>query len=86
MANPIWEPLLMFGEWMGWKMKEGKHKRIKYSDLRFMMGKAGLKIVKHDYQLLIPVKIPFFTEFANRSLGKYLKKLSFIEYIIAKYE
>lgn len=83
MANPIWEPFLMFWEYMGWKMKEGPHNRIGISKLRIMMRKAGLKIIKHDYKLLIPVYVPIITELANKYLEKPLKRFAFIEYFIA---
>lgn len=83
MANPVWEPLLMFWEKMGWKMKEGPHNRIKYQKLKIQMEMAGMRIVKHDYKLLMPVKIPGITNFANKYLEKPLKRLAFIEYFIA---
>lgn len=84
MANPVWEPLLMFWEHRGWKMPEGPHKRIGYKEIKTVMTGAGLKIIRHDYRLLIPVKIPLITEFANRHLEKYLKRFAFIEYFVAK--
>lgn len=82
MANPFWEPLLMIWEKLGWKMKEGPHRRIKNNELRIMFEKAGMKITKHDYRLLIPIQIPLVTKFANRYLEKYLKRLAFIEYFV----
>jgi len=83
MANPIWEPLLMFWESRGWKMKEGPHKRINYRELRTMMKKSGLKTIKHDYKLLMPVYIPFITYFINKYFEKYFRRFSFIEYFVA---
>jgi len=83
MANPKWEPLLMVWEKLGLKMKEGPHKRISDDELLITIGKAGMKIVKHDYKLLIPINIPFITDFANTHLEKYLKHLAFIEYFVA---
>lgn len=83
MANPIWEPLLMFWEKMGWKMKEGPHSRIDINELKVMMKKNGLKIIKHDYKLLVPIYIPVVTELANKYLEKPFKKFSFIEYLVA---
>lgn len=80
MANPIWEPLLLIWERLGWKMKEGPHKRIRYKDIMILSEKAEMKVVKHDYKLLLPIKIPFITEFANKYLEKVFKKLCFIEY------
>jgi 2-polyprenyl-3-methyl-5-hydroxy-6-metoxy-1,4-benzoquinol methylase len=84
MANPIWEPLLMLWEKIGLKMPEGPHNRIKNKELRIMMNKAGLKIIKHDYKLLFPVKLPFITEFVNKYIEKPFKKYAFIEYFVAE--
>jgi len=83
MANPIWEPVLMVAEKLGLKMPEGPHTRIKNYELRMMMEKAGLKITKHDYKLLMPIYIPFITSFINNFLENYFKRLSFIEYFVA---
>jgi len=83
MANPIWESALMLSEKMKLKMPEGPHSRITNHELQIMIEKAGMKIIKHDYKLLIPVRIPFVTSFANRYLEKYLKRLAFIEYFVA---
>lgn len=83
MANPLWELLLMAAEGLGLKMPEGKHRRIKYAQINKLLRNVGLKVIKHDYKLLIPIRIPFFTEFANKHLERHLKKLAFIEYLIA---
>jgi len=84
MANPIWEPILMIGEKLGYKMPEGPHYRMTYKELSKLMDKAGLKIVGHGYKLLMPIYIPILTNFINKYLEKYLKKYAFIEYIEAK--
>lgn len=83
MANPIWEPLLMVWEKLGLKMPEGPHVRIKYEAICSMLEKSNLKIIKHDYKLLIPINIPLITPFVNRYLEKYFKKYAFIEYFVA---
>jgi hypothetical protein len=83
MANPIWEPILIVWEKLGLKMKEGPHKRISHNDLSAILEKSGMKVIKHDYKLLIPVQIPFVTNFVNKYLEKPLRKLAFIEYLIA---
>jgi len=83
MANPIWEPMLMLWEKLGWKMPEGPHKRMEYKEIKVLIEKSGMKIVKHDYKLLIPIKIPLITDFTNNYLEKHFKKLAFIEYLVA---
>jgi SAM-dependent methyltransferase len=84
MANPIWEPILMLGEKMGLKMPEGPHRRIRYKDIKLIVNSLGLKIIKHDYKLLMPIQIPLLTNLVNNYLEKYLKKLCFIEYFVIK--
>lgn len=84
MANPIWEPLLMIWERLGWKMPEGPHNRISYKDIELLVKSANMKIVKHGYKLLIPIKIPIITNIVNKYLERYLKKYAFIEYFVAK--
>ncbi|KKS95354.1 MAG: Methyltransferase type 12 [Microgenomates group bacterium GW2011_GWC1_43_13] len=83
MANPVWEPLLMIAELLNLKMPEGPHKRIAFGDLQSVMKSIGLKTIRHDYKLLVPIKIPILTSFANKYLEKALKKLAFIEYFVA---
>ncbi len=86
MANPIWEPLLMLWETLGLKMKEGKHKRVGYRELKHILENLHLRVVKHDYKLLIPIEVPFITNFANKYLERSLKKLCFIEYFVVERE
>jgi SAM-dependent methyltransferase len=83
MENPIWEPLLMIWERLGWKMKEGPHKRIDGEELRIILKESGMKIIKHDYRLLVPIKIPVLTYIANKYLEGCLKKYAFIEYVVS---
>jgi len=83
MANPIWEPFLMIAEKIKLKMPEGPHNRITNDELKMMIEKEGMKITIHDYKLLMPVKIPGITNFANKYLEKPLKRFAFIEYFIA---
>ena len=82
MANPIWETPLMIAEKLNLKMPEGPHKRIEFNDLRIMIQDSGMRITKHDYKLLVPVKIPLITKFANKYLEKPFRRLAFIEYFV----
>lgn len=84
MANPIWEPMLMFWEHRGWKMPEGPHNRISYQKLKTILVKSNMKIIKHDYFLLFPIFIPAITNFMNKYVERFFKKYAFIEYIVAK--
>lgn len=83
MMNPIWEPAEAVYSWLGLKMPEGKHKRIKFEKIAQMLNKSGLMVLKHDYRLLMPIKIPLITHFMNNYLERYLKRFAFIEYFTA---
>lgn len=83
MANPFWEPVLILAEKLGLKMPEGKHRRISYENIKTDLKSAGLKIVRHDYKLLMPVNIPVVTKCANKYLEKLLKRYAFIEFFTA---
>lgn len=83
MANPIWEPLLILWERMGLKMKEGPHKRLKFDEIEKICNQCGLKIIEHDFCLLMPIYIPGITYIVNKCFEKILKKLAFIEYFVA---
>jgi len=84
MANPIWEPVLFLAEKLGLKMPEGPHNRISYKKIKDIVNDAGLEIIKHDYTLLMPVRIGIVSDIINKYLEKYIKRLAFIEYFIAK--
>ncbi len=83
MANPKLEPLLMVAEKLKMKMPEGNHYRIPFREVKKILKMNNLKVKKHDFTLLIPIKIPFVTYIANTYLEKYLKKYAFIEYFTA---
>lgn len=82
MANPIWEWLLFVAEKLNLKMPEGQHNRVSAKEIINLARSSNLKLIKHDYDLLMPVYIPILTKFINRNLSKLLKKFSFIEYLV----
>jgi len=84
MANPIWEPFLIIAEKLRLKMPEGPHRRIKYKDIKTLSEQFGLKITRHDYKLLIPLKLLIITNFVNKYLEKIFKPLCFIEFFVCE--
>ena len=84
MMNPIWIPVESIYNFFGWKMPEGPHYRVGYKVLKREVEESGMKIIKHDYKLLIPIKIPIITYFANKYLEKYLKPLCFVEFFVCQ--
>jgi ubiquinone/menaquinone biosynthesis C-methylase UbiE len=84
MMNPVWEPLEIIYTKLGLKMPEGPHQRVGFDKLKHEAERSGLKIIEHDYKLLMPVYVPFITGFLNKYLEKYLKKVNFIEFFVAE--
>ena len=83
MANPRWEPLLIFWEKVGWKMPEGPHERVSCKILSREIEAVDMKIIHHNYKLLMPIQIPIITSFVNRYLERYFRNFAFIEYLVA---
>jgi ubiquinone/menaquinone biosynthesis C-methylase UbiE len=83
MMNPIWIPVETVYNFFGWKMPEGPHNRISFKEIENILNKAGMKVIKHDYSLLMPINIPFVTKFINKYMEKPFKKFAFIEYFTA---
>lgn len=84
MVNPIWEAILMHAEKLGLKMPEGPHNRITYPEIMKLYEDNSMKVVKHSFNLLMPIYIPFVSNLINTYFEPHLKKLCFMEYFIAK--
>ncbi len=84
MMNPVWVPAEFVYNLFGWKMPEGPHKRVGYNTLKTEMEKSGMKIVDHDYTLLMPIRIPLITHLLNTYLAKPLRRFAFIEFFVCK--
>jgi SAM-dependent methyltransferase len=84
MANPLWEPILMFAERRGLKMPEGPHYRMPDRELLLLASKAGLKLEKREWHLLFPKYIPWFSWFCNEVVGRLplIKRLAVVEVFI----
>jgi len=66
MANPLWEPLLMFLEKLGKKMPEGPHYRISVSTLTRILADLGFEFARRDHELLFPAHIPGISALINK--------------------
>ncbi len=82
MANPIWEPILMLAEKLKLKMPEGVHYRHTSKEALKLFESAGLKVIKHDFQLLFPKYILLLTWLINTYLEPIFKRYAFIEYFV----
>ena len=84
MANPLWEPILIVAEKLKLKMPEGKHFRWGMKQVNGFAKKAGMELIKHNYELLLPIYLPFISGLINRYLESIFKRFCFIEYAVFK--
>jgi 2-polyprenyl-3-methyl-5-hydroxy-6-metoxy-1,4-benzoquinol methylase len=84
MANPLWEPILMFAERRGLKMPEGPHVRLSERSTLKIAKEAGLTLKKREWHLLFPKYIPFVSWFINRVVGAlpFIRRLAVIEIFV----
>ncbi|MBI4847159.1 MAG: class I SAM-dependent methyltransferase [Nitrospirae bacterium] len=66
MANPLWEPVLLLAEKLKLKMPEGPHYRISSKKLESFLLDNKLVIIQKGHRLILPVHIPFISDFFNR--------------------
>lgn len=84
MANPAWEPILMFAERRGLKMPEGPHYRIWGGELLRLAEQSGLKLIQREWHLIFPKYIPYVSWFLNDVIGRLpiVRRLAVIEVFV----
>ena len=63
--NFLWEPVLKFGEFLGFKTPTPEHSWLTPNDMRNLMSLADYQVVKTERQLLFPVYIPVISWLLN---------------------
>jgi ubiquinone/menaquinone biosynthesis C-methylase UbiE len=84
--NFLWEPILKMGEMLRLKMPQQYQNWLSTDDICNLLSLAHFQVVKSEYRLLVPKKIPLFSDFINRYLAPLpgLRKLCLCQYIIAR--
>ena len=84
--NFLWEPVLRLGERVGWKMPQQHQNWLATEDVENLLDLAGFQVVKTESRLLLPKKIPWFSNGVNRYLGPLpgLRKLGLCRYVVAR--
>jgi len=84
--NFFWEPILKMGEMMGLKMPQQHQNWLSSDDICNLLSLAHFQIVKTEFRLLVPKKIPWFTDFINKYFASLpvLRRLCLCQYIIAR--
>lgn len=84
--NLLWEPLLLLAEKLGLKMPQPSQNWLSDEDIENLLSLSNMDIIKKGTMLLIPIYIPFFSEFINRYIATLpiVKNLCLIRYFIVR--
>jgi ubiquinone/menaquinone biosynthesis C-methylase UbiE len=84
--NLLWEPILKMGEMLGLKMPQQYQNWLSSDDICNLLSLAHFQVVKSEFRLLIPKKIPWVSNFINRYFASLpgLRRLCLCQYIVAR--
>jgi ubiquinone/menaquinone biosynthesis C-methylase UbiE len=84
--NLLWEPILKVGELLGLKMPQHNQNWLSSDDICNLLSLAHFQVVKSDFRLLVPKRIPWFSDFINRYFASLpgLRRLCLCQYIVAR--
>lgn len=84
--NFFWEPVLKMGEMLGLKMPQHYQNWLSSNDICNLLSLAHFQVVKLDFRLLVPKRIPWFSNFINRYFASLpgLRRLCLCQYIVAR--
>ncbi|RZB36208.1 MAG: hypothetical protein SRB2_02367 [Desulfobacteraceae bacterium Eth-SRB2] len=84
--NFFWEPILKVGEMMGLKMPQHHQNWLSWYDICGLLSLSHFQVVKSEFRLLVPKRIPWFSDFINKYIASlpFLRKLCLCQYIVAR--
>ncbi|MDH3575954.1 MAG: class I SAM-dependent methyltransferase, partial [Desulfobacteraceae bacterium] len=84
--NFFWEPILKLGELLGLKMPQHHQNWLSWYDICDLLSLAHFQVVKSEFRLLVPKRIPWFSNFINKYIASlpFLRKLCLCQYIVAR--
>lgn len=82
----LWEPLVSFAEFIGWRRKQPLQNVLSSSDIRALAELADFEVIKSESRLLSPVKLLGIGRFLNRfiSILPVIRHLSLRHYSVCR--
>ena len=82
----LWEPALQFGELMGLKMPQQHQNWLSTEDINNLLLLANFQVIRTEYRLLIPKKVPWLSDLINRYVAPLpiIRHLCLCRYIVAR--
>lgn len=69
--NFLWEPVLKFGEWIGYKTKTPQQNWLSLSEINNLLKLSGFETYRNSRRMIFPVYIPLVSELFNNILAKF---------------
>jgi SAM-dependent methyltransferase len=84
--NYLWAPVLRLGELAGWKRPQPDQNWLALEDLQNLLSLAGFQTVTKGYKVLLPVRVPLFSELCNRVLANLplVRRMCLVQVIVAR--
>ena len=84
--NPLWEPALRTLSFLRLRRKNPRLNWLSTYDVHNLLELAGFKVVRHNYEMLLPARIPLLTLLCNRVLARVwpTQYLSLVHLLIAR--
>ncbi len=84
--NPLWNPVIRFGQKTGLKMPEIIKNWLSVDDMANFLYISGYQVIRRKFMLLFPKNIPVLSYILNRLIGKLpvIRRLSFNQIVIAR--
>jgi len=84
--NFLWQPLFLFGEWLGWKTKFPEQNWLGRNDIEHLLRITGFEVVQRGERVLCPPGIPLLASLCNRFLVSLplLRAFALVKYVIAR--
>jgi len=67
----IWEPILKFGEFIGYKTKTPNQNWLSLAEINNMLYLSGFHVYRNSRRMIFPVYIPLISELMNNFLAKF---------------
>ncbi len=67
----VWEPILKFGEMIGYKTKTPNQNWLSLSEINNMLYLAGFHVYRNSCRMILPIYIPLLSELFNGFLAKF---------------
>jgi SAM-dependent methyltransferase len=84
--NPLWYPVIRFGEITGFKMPEKIRNWLSVDDIENFLYISGYQVIKHKFLMFFPKYIPLITCILNKIIGNLpvLRRLSMESVVTAR--